>query len=215
MPILETVMSALLAGLGSGFLVAAQVGPIWLLCMRSVLRGRFVVGFSIGVGAALIDASYAALGVLGGAGILRAEPQLRLALGLVGAAVLVGLGARTIWSALRIRAGMESAEEIATPARAFLTALVATASNPLTIASWAALFAATSSATITKGVGGATLLVLGVGAGSMAWFTILSAVMSALRHRIGERALRAVDVGSGLGLVGFGTFLGLRAWHQS
>ena len=84
MPILETVMSALLAGLGSGFLVAAQVGPIWLLCMRSVLRGRFVVGFSIGVGAALIDASYAALGVLGGAGILRAEPQLRLALGLVG-----------------------------------------------------------------------------------------------------------------------------------
>jgi threonine/homoserine/homoserine lactone efflux protein len=209
------VFSALLAGLGSGLLVGAQVGPIWLLCMRSVLRGRFVVGVSIGAGAALIDMSYAAIGVVGGAGVLRAEPQLRLALGFLGAAVLVGLGVRTVWSAMRIRAGMESAGEIASPVRAFTTSVVATASNPMTIASWAALFTATSSATLTKGAGGAALLVLGVGLGSLAWFSILSAAVSAMRHRIDEKARRAIDVISGVGFVAFGAFLGLKTWYQS
>ncbi|MDA8209948.1 MAG: LysE family transporter [Actinomycetota bacterium] len=209
------MFGAFLAGLGSGFLVGAQVGPIWLLCMRSALRGRFVVGLSIGAGAALIDMSYAALGVVGGAGVLRAEPGLRYALGVLGAAVLVVLGIRTIWSAMRIRAGMESAEEIASPGRAFVTAVVATASNPLTIASWAALFTATSSATLTKGASGAALLVLGVGLGSLAWFTILSAAVSAIRHRIGAKARRVIDLVSGAGLVVFGAFLGIATWRQS
>ena len=209
------MFAAFIAGVGSGFLVGAQVGPIWLLCMRSVLRGRFVVGVSIGAGAALIDMSYAAMGVVGGAGVLRAEPRLRLALGFLGAAVLVGLGVRTLWSAMRIRAGMESDGEIASPVRAFATAVVATASNPMTIASWAALFTATSSATLTKGADGAALLVLGVGLGSLAWFSILSAAVSAMRHRIDEKARRAIDVISGVGFVAFGAFLGLKTWYQS
>jgi len=62
--------------------------------------------------------------------------------------VLVYLGSRTLLAAFRVRAGLEAAEEVASPRRAFLTALGATASNPLTIASWAAVFAAASSAGI-------------------------------------------------------------------
>lgn len=40
--------AALTTGLGLGFLVAAQVGPVWLLCVRSVLRGRVAAGLAIG-----------------------------------------------------------------------------------------------------------------------------------------------------------------------
>ena len=149
---LVTWFGALAAGLGFGFVVAAQVGPIWLLCVRSVLRGRFPIGVAIGAGAAAIDVTYAALGVAGAAGILKAFPQLRLALGLLGAAILVIIGARTSWSALRIRHGMESTEEVGSPRRALVTALVATASNPLTIASWAAVFTASSAAHLTRGL---------------------------------------------------------------
>jgi hypothetical protein len=35
------VAGAVAAGLGLGFITAAQVGPIWLLCLRSTLRGGF------------------------------------------------------------------------------------------------------------------------------------------------------------------------------
>src|SRR5204863_8839325 len=120
-------------------LVAAGVGPVWLLCVRSTLRHGFGVGAAIGAGAALVDTAYAALGVAGASALLTID-ALRLALGLVGAAVLAVLGARTLWSAFRVRLGGEAEDEVASPRRAFATSLAATASNPLTIASWAAIF---------------------------------------------------------------------------
>jgi threonine/homoserine/homoserine lactone efflux protein len=80
--------------------VAAQIGPISLLCVRSVLRGQLRTGLGISLGVAIVDIAYAALGMAGITQMLRL-PQLRLA-------------------------------------------LVATASNPLTILSWAAIFAAGS-----------------------------------------------------------------------
>ena len=138
--------AALLAGLGLGFLVGAQVGPIWLLCARSSLRHGARVGLGIGAGAAIVDFLYAALGVAGAASLLAAT-GFRIAFGLLGAAVLILLGARTLWSAFRIRGGGEADGEVASPWIAFRTGLAATASNPMTIASWGAIFAAASAAT--------------------------------------------------------------------
>jgi putative LysE/RhtB family amino acid efflux pump len=201
------VTAALLAGLGLGFLVGAQVGPIWLLCARSSLRHGARVGLGIGAGAAIVDLLYAALGVAGAASLLAAT-GLRVAFGLLGAAVLVLLGARTLWSALRVRSGFEDEAEVATLWTAFRTGLAATASNPMTIASWAAIFAAASAASLVSSAPAAAVLVLGVGAGSMAWFAILSFGMGLLRRRVPERGLRAADAVAGAGLIGFGAALG-------
>jgi putative LysE/RhtB family amino acid efflux pump len=203
-------MHVLALGFGLGFVVAAALGPISLLCIRTVLRGALGTGIAIGAGAAVIDATYALLGALG-AGSLLAINGLQLALGLLGAAVLAALGARTLWSAFRVRLGGESLEEVATPRQAFLTSLAATASNPTTILSWAAVFAAASTASAVSGTGQTLLLVAGVGCGTLTWFTLLSAGLSAIRGRVGDRLLAAVDVGSGLGLLAFSGALGLRA----
>src|SRR5438105_6134478 len=113
--------------------------------MRSVLRGRFGVGVAVGGGGAVIDALYAALGAAGASALLQID-AVRLTLGVVGACVLAAIGLRTLHSAFRVRLGGESADEVASPRRAFLTSLGATASNPLTIASWAAAFSAASTA---------------------------------------------------------------------
>lgn len=193
-------MSALAVGFGLGFVVAAAIGPISLLCMRTVLRGSFAGGVAIGAGAAVVDASYAALGAVGAGQVLEID-ALRLTLGLLGAAVIAVLGARTIWSAFRIRLGGEAEDEVRTPARAFLTSLAATASNPATIASWAAVFAAASTAGATDVAGGTVLLVVGVGLGTLTWFTSLSLALAAARRRVGPRLLRSIDVGSGVGLL--------------
>src|SRR4051812_7459248 len=162
----DAPMRPLLVGFGLGFFVAAQLGPLSLFLIRSTLRGSVQVGLAIGAGIAVIDGLYAAAGAAGAAALLEIDP-VRTAFGLVGAAVLVWLGARTLVSAFRIRAGLEAAEEVASPRRAFATALGATASNPLTIASWAAVFAAATTATIADHGSGAVLLVLGVGLGSL------------------------------------------------
>jgi threonine/homoserine/homoserine lactone efflux protein len=208
------VTAALVTGFGLGFLVAAQVGPIWLLCARSSLRHGFSVGFAIGLGAAIVDLTYAALGVAGAASVLELT-GLRVAFGLLGAAVLVFLGARTLWAAFRVRSGLETDSEVARPSAALRTSLLATASNPMTIASWAAIFAAASAARVASSDLTAAVLVAAVGAGSLTWFGILSAALSMVRRRIGERALQAADAGAGLGLVGFGGLLGFEAIHRT
>jgi putative LysE/RhtB family amino acid efflux pump len=125
------------------------------------------------------------------------------------------LGLRTLWSAFRVRLGGESDEEVASPWRAFLTSLAATASNPSTILSWAAVFAAASTASAVDGTPETLLLCLGVGCGTLTWFTTLSLTMAALRRRVGDRLLRAIDVGSGLGLLVFSGLLGVRAARES
>ena len=205
-------MSALLVGFGLGLLVGAQPGPVSLLCIRSVLRGPPATGLAIGAGAALVDALYATLGLAGAAALLQID-ALRAALGVAGACVLATIGARTLWSAFRVRLGGESDEELASPRRAFLTAVAATASNPLTIASWGAIFAAASTASVasaTSSAAASAALVVGVALGTLTAFCVLSCVVAALRARVGARLSRAVDVVAGAGLLGFAGVLGVR-----
>jgi putative LysE/RhtB family amino acid efflux pump len=191
-------------GFGLGFFVALQLGPLSLYLIRSTLRNGWQVGLAIASGIAVIDLAYATLGAAGAAPLLAIGP-LDVILGLLGAAVLVFLGARTLWSAFRIRLG-EGAEPVS-PRRGFLTALSATASNPLTIASWAAIFSAASAAGAAGSVPSAALLIVGVGLGSLTWDVTLATGTALVGRAAGERLLRVVDLVAGIGLIGFGAAL--------
>jgi putative LysE/RhtB family amino acid efflux pump len=209
----QSVLTAFLLGAGLGAFVAAQVGPVSLLLIRSSLRYGAPVGLAIGAGAALVDTLYASLGVAGVAPLLTVS-WLQLALGLVGGGVLVVIGLRTLWAAWRVRLGGEGADEVSSPRRAFLTAVAATASNPLTIISWAAIFAAASTAGASRTPTGALALLLGVALGSASWFAVLTAAVALARQRVHGAWLVAVDVVSGLGLVACGGVLGVRTAHD-
>ena len=152
-------MSVLLVGFGLGFFVAAQLGPLSLFAIRSTLRSGASIGLAIGAGVAVIDTLYAAAGAAGAAGLLEIEP-LRVALGLLGAAVLVFLGVRTLVSAFRVRLGGEADEEVATPRRAFLTALGV---------SWARRWVGARLLRAVDGVAGGALVGFG---GLLAWRTL-------------------------------------------
>jgi putative LysE/RhtB family amino acid efflux pump len=206
-------MSALPIGFGMGLLVAAQLGPMSLFLIRSVLRGSLRVGLAIGAGIAVVDTLYAAAGAAGAAPVLSIH-SVRFVFGLAGAGVLAVLGLRTLYAALRVRLGGEADEEVATPRRAFVTALAATASNPLTIASWAALFAAASVAGAADSAPAAVALLLGVGLGSLTAVTALAVGVSVSRRWAGPRVLRAVDACAGAGLLGFAGVLGVRTLHE-
>jgi threonine/homoserine/homoserine lactone efflux protein len=203
--------TALFTGFGLGFLVAAQVGPVWLLAARSVILGRFITGIMIGLGAATMDMAYGALGLAGAAGLLRIS-GLRVGLGLLGAAVLIILGVLALRNATRVGDQAEPSAAITSAPRAYLMALGATAANPLTIASWAAIFAAAFAARIGRTTPGAVLLLAGIGLGTATWFTLLSIAMTLVRRLAAQRVHRAIDVIAGLGLIGFGILL---AWQTA
>ena len=117
------------------------------------------------------------------------------------------MGFRTLWTAHRVRLGLETESEVVSVSAALRTSVIATASNPLTIASWASIFAAASTATLTASP---VSLLAGLGVGSVLWFTVLACAVALARHRIGTRLLRAVDTVSGTGLVAFGGLLAFR-----
>ncbi|AOS62810.1 LysE family translocator [Actinoalloteichus hymeniacidonis] len=201
------MVTALASGFGFGLLVAAQVGPIWLLCVRSVLRGGVTVGLALGLGAALVDVAYAALGIAGVATALQIW-GVRMAAGALGVAILLVLGVRALTSALRTTPGDVETGDVLAVRRAFLTGLGATASNPLTILSWAAVFAAVSAA--GGETGDSSMLLIGVGVGTFCWFGLLSVLVAGLGRFIGPSVRRTIDLVAAVGLLVLAVLL---AWQ--
>jgi putative LysE/RhtB family amino acid efflux pump len=109
-----------LSGYGLGLFLAAQVGPVTLLIVRSVLRGgrALAVGLAMAAAVAGIDLGYAVVG-LAGVGHLLNGGSAQLWFGVASAAVLIAIGARTLWIGWRARFGLESADEVVAPSRAF------------------------------------------------------------------------------------------------
>jgi threonine/homoserine/homoserine lactone efflux protein len=199
----------MLSGFALGLFFAAQVGPVTLLIVRSVLRGgrALAVGLAMALAVALIDVIYASLGLLG-IGRLLNGGTVSETLGLVSAAILIVIGARTARIGLHARLGLESPRETIVPRRAFATAVAATALNPLTIALWTVSFPAAAPH-------GSIGLIAGVALGTATWYCGFSTVVALLRRRIGERLLRVVDIGTGCGLIAFGGVLGYRSLARS
>jgi putative LysE/RhtB family amino acid efflux pump len=198
-------MHTLALGFGLGFVVALQIGPLSLWLVRSTLKSGLAVGLAIGVGIAVVDAGYAAAGAAGAAPLLTIGP-LETVLGLIGATVMGVLGARTLATAFRAHETAET-HDAATVRRAFVTSLAATASNPLTIASWAAVFAAAGAA----GAHSPVLLVAGVGLGSLAWVSLLATGTAGAGRAVGPRVIRAADVFAGSAMLVFATALAVSA----
>jgi putative LysE/RhtB family amino acid efflux pump len=206
------VASVALAGFGLGLLLAAQVGPVTLLIVRSVLRGgrAVAVGLAMASAVVVVDVLYGTLGVAG-VGQLLHGGGVRLALGLASALILVVVGARSAWSGLRARAGLELPDEVVGPRRAFVTAVAATALNPLTIALWTVSFPAAAPRSAWASTGNLVALLAGVALGTSTWYCGFSTAVALLRARVGERLLSVVDVGIGCGLIGFGGLLAYRS----
>jgi threonine/homoserine/homoserine lactone efflux protein len=87
---------------------------------------------------------------------------------------------------------------------AYGSTFVLTLTNPITILSFAAIFAGFGLVKAGGGYSNAAITVLGVFLGSLCWWIILSGVTSLLRNRIGFSGLRWINRISGLTILGFG-----------
>lgn len=192
-------------GLLIGFSVAAVVGPIGMLCIQRTLHNGFLYGFVTGMGAATADGLY---GSVAGFGLTALATFLIAQLTwirLIGGLFLVYLGIRTMLTKPAQRAANTQAH---TFFGAYLSTLLLTLTNPLTILSFAAIFAGI-------GVGGgngksslfsALFVVCGVFLGSASWWCLLTGGLSLLRGKFTPRWLLWVNRISGSIILLFGVF---------
>ena len=185
-------------GLVLGFTIAAAVGPISLLTIRRTLAHGQVYGLASGLGVALADSTYAAIAAFGLTAITSVLVGGRMILGLVGGAFLVVLAIRTMTSR---PAEVAVATERPGLLAAFASIFGLTMTNPMTILSFAGIFAGLG----LTGTGGAdaALLVLGVFLGSASWWVVLTSVVAILRAKVTIGALTWVNRLSGAAILAF------------
>lgn len=195
-------MPLFLQGLIIGFSIAAPVGPIGVLCIRRSLAYGRRLGFASGLGAATADAFYGAIAGFGltfiSQFLIAQQGWLRLGGGLF----LIYLGLRTAVA----RPSQTPAAEQERPSlrAAFTSTFFLTFTNPLTILSFAAIFAGLGLAAGGGGTAGALVLVLGVFLGSAAWWFLLSGAAGLLGKRVTLTSLLWVNRISGLIILAFG-----------
>jgi threonine/homoserine/homoserine lactone efflux protein len=187
-------------GLAVGFTIAAAVGPISLLTIRRTLAHGRSYGLASGMGVALADASYGGIAAFGLTAITAVLVGARSALAVLGGGFLIALGIRTILAPVPERAA--AVVERPGLVAAFLSIYGLTMTNPMTILSFAAIFAG-------FGLGGgsvveAAALTLGVFLGSGAWWVLLTTVVAVVRARITNGVLLGLNRVSGALLLLFG-----------
>lgn len=173
-----------------------------MLCIRRSLAYGRRLGFISGLGAASADAFYGAIAGFGLSFIsqflIAQQEWLRLGGGLF----LIYLGLRTVVA----RTSQASAVEQERPSlrAAFASTFFLTITNPLTILSFAAIFAGLGLAAHGGSTAGAIVLVLGVFLGSTAWWFLLSGMAGLLGSRVTPSSLMWVNRISGLLILAFG-----------
>ena len=193
-------LGLILRGIVIGFSIAAPVGPIGVLCIRRTLAEGRLVGLATGLGAATADALYGCMAAFGLTALTNRLIGAGLWIRLIGGAFLLYLGIRTLLAKPGERAAAASGSGLA---GAYLSTFVLTLTNPMTILSFLAVFAAMGMGSTHPEPLAAVSLVVGVFAGSALWWLGLSAVVSMLRSKFDARALRWVNIGSGLVIVAF------------
>jgi len=194
-------ISFLLRGLIIGFSIAAPVGPIGVLCIRRTLaEGRFS-GLVSGLGAATADAIYGCIAGFGLASISSVLVGFQAWLRLVGGVFLCYLGIRTFLSKPADQAASAKVNGLV---GAYASTFFLTLTNPMTILSFAAIFAGLGVDSAGGGYASAAVLVLGVFMGSALWWFILSGGVSLFRARFNPNWLRWVNRISGIIIIGFG-----------
>jgi threonine/homoserine/homoserine lactone efflux protein len=195
-------------GLIIGFSIAAPVGPIGVLCIRRTLAEGRLSGLVSGLGAATADAIYgiiAGFGLTFISGVLVAQQRW---LSLFGGIFLCYLGIRTFLSPPSENAVKVESKGLL---RNYFSIFILTLTNPMTILSFAAIFAGLGLANSGGDYTSAVLLVLGVFSGSALWWLLLSFGVSLFRERVTPLWMLWINRISGVIVLTFGV-LALTHW---
>lgn len=189
-------------GVVLGFSIAAPVGPIGVLCIRRTLSNGMVSGILSGLGTATADALYGCIAAFGltviSAFLVDNQSHFRL----IGGLFLLYLGYTTF------RSNPPALDNAGGSGKGLLgdyvSSLFLTLTNPMTIISFAAIFAGLGVGQTSGNFALAGLLVFGVFIGSMLWWLILSRMVIIFRSRLDQKRLKWANQFSGIVIAAFG-----------
>jgi len=194
-------MQIFLRGLVIGISIAAPVGPIGVLCIRRTLAQGRLSGLVSGLGAASADAIY---GFIAGFGLTFISSFLvaqQSVFRLFGGLFLCYIGIRTITS--QPHKAKSQSYGIGLFGN-YISIFLLTLTNPMTILSFAAIFAGMGLADESGNYTAASSMVLGVFLGSAFWWLVLSLGVGFFRERVNVHWISWINRFSGILVFIFG-----------
>ena len=181
-------------GIIIGIVIALPVGPVGMLCVRRTLFEGVSYGLASGVGAACADAIF---GIVAGFGLSVLRDWILSWEDWLGAAG----GIYLIYAGLRALAATRAAGDPEPLAGerlfgAFASAFLLTITNPVTVLSFAAIFAKVGIDPAAS-YSGIAVLVAGIFTGSALWWLGLALGIAPVRRHAGRTVLRWVNRVSG------------------
>lgn len=127
-------------GFKFGMLLQFAIGPVCLFIFQIASLNGFYIG-EIGVlGVALVDGIFMTIAILGVASIIG-KKNIKICLKMFGCIILLIFGFNTILDQFNIEfISILSRHDIFSSTNAFISAIIITSSNPLTIIFWAGIF---------------------------------------------------------------------------
>jgi threonine/homoserine/homoserine lactone efflux protein len=194
-----------------GFVIAAPVGPIGVLCARRTLLHGRRAGFFSGMGAATADAIYGFIAAFGLTFVSGFFVEYQSWFRLIGGALLVHMGVKA-FRALPVKK-CELPRSARHYAGMYSSTFFLTLTNPMTIFSFAAVFAGFGLAGIKGSAFSSGILVLGVFLGSALWWLFLVVLFSLYGRRFHSHELVWVNRVTGAIITASGAFaLGSLLW---
>lgn len=202
-------LSLFLKGFIIGFSIAMPVGPIGLLCMRNTLALGFLGGALSGLGAACADFLFGGLAGLGIASVNIFLENNSLLVHSIGALFLGGIGIQIYRKSNSIYLKQKKEVPLKGLLFAFFSTFFLTLINPLTILSYAAIYAAVATDIVQiPGLPSCLTVAFGVFLGSALWWLILSCITSCIHRKLEHKHLVRINQISGVFLI----LLGIATW---
>ena len=166
-----------------GLIFGVPAGAIGALTIQRTLEKGFRVGFLTGAGSSAADLLYAAVGVFGITLISDFLTKYQNPIQMAGGVFIVVLGIMILRKKERPNLAQETKGNLAF---CFFSSFATAVMNPATVLSFMIAFAAfeiSGDVTVQEGIG----LILGILAGTLGWWLLLSGGVSLFRKRITDR----------------------------
>lgn len=204
-------------GMLIGLMVSVPLGPMGVLIIQKTLHRGPLSGFLAGMGAACADLFYATVAAFGLGFVLNTIQTHELLLQVVGGIFLVVVGLKIYFTnplkQIKARKHVTKTGLLGD----FLSLFFLTASNPVAVVVFMAVFAGTSVLGDSPSFATEILVLLGVLIGGGLWWYTLSSLVNIFRRKFKLRVLVAINRVAGIlvsilgGLAIIAVFLPLRS----
>lgn len=202
------MIALLVKGIIIGLAATVPLGPIGVICIqRSINKGR-ISGFISGLGAATSDTIFATIAGFSLAFIINFIDAHRLIIEFVGGIIIIILGVKTFYNnpVSQLRRHKKKKNKLLED---YVSTLLLTATNPLIIFYFLALFAA-GDIVDTSEMSRAFITVAGVFFGGVIWWYVLTTLVSSFRHKFRLKHLWWINKIAGALIIALGLFAVIR-----